>query len=192
MSTLLPSDCARPFVTSGIASTPPVPVLVDTPVPSPLNQVSIVKVAVPSPLAWPKVTKSFEPSKSSAVPATGPVGVGVAVAVAVGVGVGVAVGVGVVVGVGVAPDRGKPDTQRGPLVAVPLMPLPEESATDVPDPSFMPQRPINPVAEETSIPFVPLISACVRATFQMRASSRTPLKKPAAVPVESMAVARAA
>ena len=56
MSTLLPSFSARPFVTSGTAVTPPVPVLVATPVPSRRNQVSIVNVAAPSPGAGPNVT----------------------------------------------------------------------------------------------------------------------------------------
>src|SRR4029453_7437553 len=82
------------------------------------------------------------------------VDVGVGVAVGVGVGVTVGVGVGVTVGVGVPPDSGKPGTQTGPLVAVPLMPLPDESATEVPEPSFMPQRPINPAADETSMPLL--------------------------------------
>src|SRR5947208_1855447 len=39
MSTLLPSFSARPFVTSGTAVTPPVPVLVAAPVPSRRSQV---------------------------------------------------------------------------------------------------------------------------------------------------------
>src|SRR5437773_7033407 len=98
-------------------------------------------------------------------------------------------------GVGVAVWKivvGKPGTKTDTLVAVPLTPLPDESATEVPDPSFMPQRPISPGAEETSMSLLASISACVRERFQTRASSRTPLKKPAAVPVESMAVARAA
>src|SRR5207253_9164702 len=118
--------------------------------------------------------------------------VGAGVTVGVGVGVAVGVGVGVVVGVAVAPDKGKPGTQTGPLVAVPLMPLPDESATEVPEPSFIPQRPISPDDDETSISLEASISACVRAKFQMRASSRTPLKKPAATPVESKAVAKPA
>src|SRR5436309_3764940 len=89
MSTLLPSASARPLLRSGIASgMPPVPVLVPTPAPSCLNHVSMVNVAVPRPGAGPKVTYSFVPSKSSAVPAAVAVGVGVAVAVVVGVGEG--------------------------------------------------------------------------------------------------------
>src|SRR5207247_4384876 len=100
-------------------------------------------------------------------------------------GEGVVVGVGVGVGVPVPGGPGtKPATQTGPFVAVPLMPLPDESPTAVPLPSFMPQRPINPDADGTSMSFVPLICACVRAKFQMRASSRTPLKKPSAAPVD--------
>src|SRR6266542_5631975 len=68
-----------------------------------------------------------------------------------GVVVGVGVGVGVAVPAGVGTN---PGTQTGPLVAVPLMPLPDESATEVPEPSFRPQRPISPDAEETSISLV--------------------------------------
>ena len=57
MSTLLPSASARPLVTSGMASTmPPVPVLVETPALSRLNQVSMVNVAASRPGAAPKVT----------------------------------------------------------------------------------------------------------------------------------------
>src|SRR5213592_2997278 len=68
-------------------------------------------------------------------------------------GDGVVLGVGVGVGVAVAVPGGpgtKPGTQTGPLVAVPLTPLPDESPTVVPDPSFMPQRPIRPDAAATS------------------------------------------
>src|SRR5439155_6958060 len=85
----------------------------------------------------------------------------------VGPGVGVAVGVGVVVPGG---PGTKPSTQTGPLVAVPLLLLPEESPTEVPLPSFMPQRPMSPGADETSMSFVLLISPWVRAKFQTRAS----------------------
>src|SRR2546426_3802526 len=89
-------------------------------------------------------------------------------------GDGVVVGVGVGVGVAVPGGPGtKPGTQSGPFVAVPLTPLPDESATEVPEPSFMPQRPISPDADETSMSLVAPISACVRAKFQTRASSRT-------------------
>ena len=60
MSRLLPSASARPFVTSGIAAVVPVspklPVLVDTPVASRLNHVSIVNCAAPKPGAGPNVT----------------------------------------------------------------------------------------------------------------------------------------
>ena len=56
MSTLLPSVSAIPFVTSGIAVTPPVPLKVAMPAPSRRNQVSSVKVDDPSPGAAPKVT----------------------------------------------------------------------------------------------------------------------------------------
>ena len=56
MSTLPPSASAMPLVTSGTATTPPVPVLVAMPAPSRLNHVSIVIVVTPSPGAAPKVT----------------------------------------------------------------------------------------------------------------------------------------
>src|SRR5438093_4975281 len=138
------------------------------------------------------VPAEFSTTSENPSPSESGRGVAVAVAVAVGVGVGVAVGVAVGVGVGVAPDSGNPGTQTGPLVAVPLMPLPDESATEVPEPSFMPQRPIRPGADDTSTSFVAWIWAWLRAKFQMRASSRTPSKKPAATPVESKAVAKPA
>src|SRR5437667_12335677 len=64
MSTLLPSFSARPFVTSGTAVTPPVPVLVAAPVPSRRNQVSIVNVAESSPGAGPHVTYALVQPKS--------------------------------------------------------------------------------------------------------------------------------
>ena len=105
MSTLLFSASARPFVKSGTASTPPLPVLVETPVPSRLNQVSIVNVCAQSPEV--------------------------------------------------------------------------ESPTNVPAPSFIPQRPMRPEVGETNSPFMlAWIADCVRATFQMRASSRLPAKNP--------------
>src|SRR2546426_12503043 len=74
-------------------------------------------------------------------------------------GDGVVVGVGVGVGVAVPGGGGtKPATQTGPFVAVPLMPPPDESATEFPEPSFMPQRPIRPDAAATSISLVAPIS----------------------------------
>ena len=56
MSTLPPSASAIPLVTSGMATTPPVPVLVAMPAPSRLNHVSIVSVDTPSPGAAPNLT----------------------------------------------------------------------------------------------------------------------------------------
>src|SRR6266508_2918722 len=71
MSTLEPSASARPLVTRGIAlAIPPLPVLVPTPAPVRLNQVSSVNVAAPNPAAGPKVTYWFEPLNWSAVPAS--------------------------------------------------------------------------------------------------------------------------
>src|SRR5256712_4704624 len=67
MSTLLPSLSDRPFVTSGTAVAPPDPVLVATPLPSRLNQASIVNVAAPSPGAAPNVTYELLPPKSIAL-----------------------------------------------------------------------------------------------------------------------------
>ena len=64
MSTLEPSLSARPLVTSGTATTPPLPVLVAVPAPSERNQVSIVNCDRPSAGASPKVTWSSVPSKS--------------------------------------------------------------------------------------------------------------------------------
>ncbi len=126
------------------------------------------------------------------------VGKGVAVSVALGVFVAVPVGVGVTVdvavivavpvGVGVPPDtKGAPGvTHAGKVVAGGAAILfaagGVESATSVPDPSFIPQRPMSPVALLISTSLPARISAGVRATFQMRASSSTPLKNPAAVP----------
>ncbi len=65
MSTFEPSASARPFVTSGIAVTPPVPVLVARPAPVCLNQVSSVNVAAPRAGAAPNVTYELEPFRSS-------------------------------------------------------------------------------------------------------------------------------
>ena len=49
MSTVEPSDSARPLVTSGMAlAMPPLPVLVPTPAPVRLNHVSSVKVVAPN------------------------------------------------------------------------------------------------------------------------------------------------
>src|SRR5437867_10084793 len=97
---------------------PPPPVLVDAPVPSRLNQVSIVNVAAPRP--------------------------------------------------GV------------------------ELPTRVPLTSFMPQRPMRPGADASSLFIEVWICACERAMFHTRASSRVPAKKPAVAPTEVMAVARPA
>src|SRR5438105_4866383 len=71
MSTLLPSACAVPLVTSGTAVTPPVPVDVVTPLPVRMNHSSSVKSCAPSPpapvpAADPKVTRSSSPSNCSA------------------------------------------------------------------------------------------------------------------------------
>src|SRR5438128_12353618 len=57
MSTLLLSASPRPFVTNGMAVSPPVVVVI--PVPSRLNHVSIVNVETPRLRAGPNVTYSF-------------------------------------------------------------------------------------------------------------------------------------
>ena len=56
-----------PFVTSGTATTPPVPVFVAMPGPSRRNQVSTVKTDAPRPGAGPNVTNAFVPPKSIAL-----------------------------------------------------------------------------------------------------------------------------
>ncbi len=67
MSRLLPSTSAMPFVTSGTATTPPVPVFVAMPAPSRRNHVSTVKTEAPRPGACPNVTNAFVPPKSIAL-----------------------------------------------------------------------------------------------------------------------------
>ena len=62
------SASARPLVTSGIAEAiPPVPVLVPTPAPVRLNQVSSVNWGAPSEAACPIVTYWLEPLNWSAL-----------------------------------------------------------------------------------------------------------------------------
>jgi hypothetical protein len=119
------------------------------------------------------------------------VNVGVLVGVSVGVDVGPSVGVevGVFVG-GTIMLNGAPVTHSGPLVRVPSTAGAVESKIVVPLPSFMPQRPIKPVPLVNSELIAFWISVCVRATSQIRTSSRTPLKKPwAVVPSDRIEVA---
>src|SRR3989442_10499280 len=56
-----------PLVTSGIAIRPPVPVDAVRPVPSRLNQVSMVNLAAFKPGAGPNVTRLLTPSNRSAL-----------------------------------------------------------------------------------------------------------------------------
>ncbi len=49
------------------------------------------------------------------------------------------------------------------LKAVPVMPFPEESATEMPEPSLSPQRPIRPLAEVISWLIAWSICASLRA-----------------------------
>src|SRR4051794_28175968 len=55
-----------PFVTSGVATMPPAPVVAGDPAPSRRNHVSIVNVVTPRPGAAPKVTRSSSPSNRRA------------------------------------------------------------------------------------------------------------------------------
>jgi hypothetical protein len=66
MSTLLPSVSDRPFVSNGMAVTPPVPVEAAEPGPVRLKRISMVKTETPRLGAGPKVTWSFAPSNCSA------------------------------------------------------------------------------------------------------------------------------
>src|SRR6266511_3531215 len=77
-------------------------------------------------------------------------------------------------------------------VIVPTTGLAVESPTDVPVPSFNPQRPTSPAALVISTFLFAWISDAVSARFQTRASSMTPSKKLAAAPVEVSAVPIAA
>jgi hypothetical protein len=88
--------------------------------------------------------------------------------------------------------NGAPGTHSGPPTAVPAAPPAIELSTCVPVPSFSPQRAINPLPLLSCCPRVAAIWLPVRATFQIRASSMTPLKAPSGSPVESMAVPSAA
>src|SRR5688572_12412871 len=67
MSRLLPSACAIPFVMSGMATTPPLPLDAVRPAPSRLNQVSSVNVAALRPGAGPNVTRLLTPSNRNPV-----------------------------------------------------------------------------------------------------------------------------
>src|SRR4030095_4568957 len=93
------------------------------------------------------------------------------------------------IGVAVSPEGsaggGGKVTSNGELVPqlqlvpfnVPVMVPPAELAILSPESSFMPQRPTRPVVAPVSCELmVDWIWACVRATFQMRASSSKPLK----------------
>ena len=75
----------------------------------------------------------------------------------------------------------KPGTHAGPLVRVPGK-LPTELLVVVPEPSFMPQRATRPVPLVISEFLVLWIADWLRATFQTRASSIVPAKKPGLVP----------
>jgi hypothetical protein len=67
---LLPSASPLPFVIKGIATTPPVPVEAETPVPVLLNQHSRVKRDNPNAPWFPNATYAFVPEKLSADCAT--------------------------------------------------------------------------------------------------------------------------
>src|SRR4026208_1553604 len=164
MSTFELSFSARPFVTRGTAlAMPPDPVSVPTPVPGRSHQVSIVKAEAPSPGAAPNVTCCDDPLNCRPVFPEG----------------------------GGPSSAGAPETHVGPPVVVPLIP-PTAPATDVPAPSFIPQRPIRPVPEVSSEFMEFALWVSVPAELQLRASPGTPAKKPDATPVEFIAVASAA
>ena len=91
--------------------------------------------------------------------------------------------------VAVESDSGESVLQTGPLTSEPATPLAIELPAAVPVPSLRPQRAIRPLPESSSTPMLFWIWVWVRATFQIRASSSRPAKKPAAVPVEFIAVA---
>ena len=77
-------------------------------------------------------------------------------------------------------------------LAVPLEFPTTELATAVPEHSLRPKRPIRPEALVSSWVIVAWMSACERATLQIRDSSRKPAKEPSRPPVEFIAVARPA
>src|SRR6266540_7499601 len=93
---------------------------------------------------------------------------------------------------GAAARTGTSLDQVGAFAAVPLFKLPVESPIVEPPPSLRPQRPMRFGADVISASFVVWICACVRATFQIRASSMIPWKKPAATPADVIAVPIAA
>src|SRR5207253_8055484 len=83
----------------------------------------------------------------------------------------------------------KPVVQFQPLPVIVLAGVPPVlSATVLPVPSFKPQRPSRFGSAAISSDIVLWICACVRATFQIRTSSITPLKNPAATPVDVRAL----
>src|SRR5512139_2532025 len=74
-------------------------------------------------------------------------------------------------------------------VMVPSTVVPAELDTVVRPSSFIPHRAARPVTGPVSSEFIAAtISACVRAIVHTRASSSAPFRKPAAAPVEVMAV----
>ena len=88
---------------------------------------------------------------------------------------------------GVASPNGLPGVTKVAPMIWPFA-LPALLVATVPVPSSSPQRPTNPDADTIGAVIPAWIWAAERAWFQTRASSITPSKKPAATPVESMAV----
>ena len=168
MSTLLFSPSPRPLVTSGIAAArPPVPVLIAVPAASRLNQVSTVNCDAPERRrrrAEGDVVTRRRRAAARRCRAPGP---------------------------SRSPSRPRPRSAESPARSTPACrwaarqcwrpssPIPRRA------PSGRSGWP--PPAAGSSI--VSTIAAWLRATFQMRASSIRPLKKPAAAPVEVIAVA---
>ncbi len=90
-------------------------------------------------------------------------------------------------------SNGAPATQLDPVpVTVPLAATAMESPTPVPVPSPMPQRAMSPEPDVSCWLMPSWISDAERARFQIRASSSTPAKWPAATPVELRAMPRPA
>ena len=89
-------------------------------------------------------------------------------------------------------SNGVPVVQVGLFRRVPVTPLPLLSIADSPTPSSRPQRPIRPGAVGRGPVIVDWISAALRATFQIRGSSRAPRNAPLPLPAEFTVEASAA
>src|SRR5438067_85223 len=169
MSRLLLSASPRPFVTNGMAVS--APVVVVCPVPSRLNHVSTVNVAAPRLSAWPNVTYSLPGAVPLRCSPYAP-------------------------GDGEATNGAPPLTHTGPAAGASAPLLTGEVTmllvATVPVPSSSDQRPARFGSDAIGMPIVDWMSACVRATFQMRGSSICPWNAPVTTPVELIAAPSAA